>query len=52
MKITDAQAKILVEELVPMIVADITPLLQKVLEKRLQLFALEVIKNFKQEEPK
>ena len=42
---TEHQIKILKTELVPMIVKDIMPLLEKVVEKRLQLFVDEFIKQ-------
>lgn len=45
--ISEEQAGIITNELIPMIVADIMPLLQRVIEKRLNLFAAEIIK-FKQ----
>lgn len=43
--ISDKQAEIVTNELIPMIVADITPFLGKVIEKRLHLFAAEIIKS-------
>jgi len=42
---TEHQIKILKTELVPMIVKDIMPLIEKVVEKRLQLFVDEFIKQ-------
>lgn len=43
--ISDKQAAIIANELIPMIVADITPFLGKVIEKRLHLFAAEIMKT-------
>lgn len=42
--ISEAQAKIITDELIPMIVADVMPLIERVLAKRLNLFAAEIIK--------
>ena len=39
------QIDIIKKQLIPMIVKDITPLLEMVIKKRLELFADEIIKN-------
>lgn len=44
--LTDKQIGILKHELVPLITQDVTPLLGKVIEKRLTLFAEEIAKNW------
>tara|TARA_Y100000034_G_scaffold122881_1_gene168911 strand:- start:10213 stop:10569 length:357 start_codon:yes stop_codon:yes gene_type:complete len=41
--ISEKQAAIITDELIPMIVDDMMPLLKRVIEKRLNLFAAEII---------
>lgn len=48
-KLTDKQKQLIKDELLPLIVADIAPLIERVLKKRLELWADEIIKNLEKQ---
>ena len=52
MPLSEKRQAIIRNELIPMMVKDVFPLLEKVLEKRLGLFAEEIMQNWPEEQAK
>lgn len=52
MLLSEKRQAIIRNELIPMMVKDVSPLLEKVLEKRLKLFAEEIMQNWPEEQAK